>query len=129
MSEAPFVWPIRVYHEDTDGTGVVYHANYLRWLERGRTEWLRARGVSQQALATDHGVVFTLADLNIVYLKPARLDDALEIHTTISERKRVSFSFEQRVVRVADSLLLARAAVRAACVDARHFKPCALPDF
>lgn len=137
-----FAWPVRVYYEDTDATGVVYHANYLRWLERARTEWLRRHGLHQQTLLRDHGVVFTLASLEIAYLRPARLDDQLEIVTEISERKRASFRFAQSVRRkslappgsissgqqdVGETL--ATASVRAACVDAVSFKPRPLPDF
>jgi acyl-CoA thioester hydrolase len=71
-----FCWPARVYWEDTDGGGVVYYANYLRFMERARTEWLRALGLSQQSLAEAHGIVFTVVGLNIEYRRPARLDDA-----------------------------------------------------
>ena len=74
-----FTWPCRVYWEDTDGGGIVYYANYLRFLERARTEWLRSLGYSQQALARDPGIVFTVVSLNIDYRKPARLDDELVV--------------------------------------------------
>ncbi len=122
-----FVWPVRVYWEDTDASGVVYHANYLRWLERARTEWLRARGLDQETMRTKLGIAFTLASLEIRYLKPARLDDALEVRTEVSEIKRASFGFRQTVVRTASGELLTEASVRAACVDAATFRPVPLP--
>lgn len=122
-----FIWPVRVYWEDTDASGVVYHANYLRWLERARTEWLRARGLDQETMRTGLGIAFTLASLEIRYLKPARLDDALEIHTEISQIKRASFGFHQRVLRISSSEVLSTASVRAACVDAATFRPVPLP--
>ena len=74
-----FSWPARVYWEDTDGGGIVYYANYLRFLERARTEWLRQRGHSQQHLALEEGILFTVVSLEIEYRAPARLDDELEI--------------------------------------------------
>ncbi len=76
---SPFVWQARVYWEDTDAGGIVYYANYLRFLERARTEWLRARGISQLALASDPGVVFSVVALEARYRRPARLDDLLSI--------------------------------------------------
>lgn len=122
-----FVWSIRVYWEDTDASGVVYHANYLRWLERARTEWLRTRGLDQENMRTKLGIAFTLASLEIRYLKPARLDDVLEVRTEVSEIKRASFGFRQTVVRAASGELLTEASVRAACVDAATFRPVPMP--
>lgn len=122
-----FVWPVRVYWEDTDASGVVYHANYLRWLERARTEWLRARGLDQESMRTKLGIAFTLASVEIRYIKPARLDDALEVHTEVSEIKRASFGFRQRVLRPSTGEVLTEASVRAACVDAATFRPVPLP--
>ena len=79
-----FSFPVRVYYEDTDTAGIVYYANYLRYLERGRTEWLRALGVAQLQLAEETGIVFAVRSLNIEYLKPARLDDALAVLTELT---------------------------------------------
>lgn len=125
---ADFVWPLRVYYEDTDASGVSYHASYLRWFERARTEWLRARGFGQEQLRLAHGVAFTVSNLEIDYVRPARLDDQVEVVTRIGELRRVSVRFEQ-VLRLAGGpgTLLARARVRAACVDATTFKPVVLP--
>lgn len=123
-----FVWPVRAYWEDTDASGVVYHANYLRWFERARTEWLRARGYDQEAMRVKLGIAFTVASLEIRYLRPARLDDALEVQTEVVEVKRASLSFRQRLVRPASGELLSEITVRAGCVDAATFRPRALPE-
>jgi len=126
---APFSWPVRVYYEDTDMSGVVYHASYLRFLERARTEWLRALGFSQERLKDELGVVFTVAGMEIDFLRPARLDDALEATVALDGRKRASLNFVQTLRRAGDvNTVLTRARVRAACVAMDTFRPCALPD-
>ncbi|HVT37047.1 MAG TPA: tol-pal system-associated acyl-CoA thioesterase [Nevskiaceae bacterium] len=122
---AESIFRLRVYYEDTDVSGVVYHANYLRWFERARTEWLRALALGQEELRVTEGVAFTVANLSIDYLKPARLDDELQVMTVISEMGRASLGFSQRVQRAGE--LLARAQVRVGCVDAASFKPRRLP--
>ncbi|MBL6750716.1 MAG: tol-pal system-associated acyl-CoA thioesterase [Nevskia sp.] len=128
MSAPDFIWPIRVYYEDTDVSGVVYHAAYLCYLERARTEWLRAQGYSQEQLRTELGVAFTVSELEIRFRKPARLDDALEATVTVSGRGRASLEFEQSLRFAGDpGQVLTTARVRVACVDAHRFKPCALP--
>jgi acyl-CoA thioester hydrolase len=126
-----FCWSARVYWEDTDGGGVVYYANYLRFLERARTEWLRARGLSQQALVAEHHILFTVVGLNIEYRRPARLDDTLLVTCEPQAEGAASVSFAQGVYRaqVEEQDLLASAQVRIACVDARTFRPQRLPDF
>lgn len=122
-------WRLRVYYEDTDVSGVVYHANYLRWFERARTEWLRAQGYGQEQLRMELGIAFTVAGLEIAYLRPARLDDELEVTTVVAERGRASLGFEQ-VLRKAGQAetVLARVTVRIACVNAESFRPCGLPE-
>jgi acyl-CoA thioester hydrolase len=128
VSAPDFIWPIRVYYEDTDVSGVVYHAAYLCYLERARTEWLRAQGFSQEQLRTELGVAFTVSELEIRFRKPARLDDALEATVTLAARGRASLEFEQTLrMAAAPERVLTTAHVRVACVDARRFKPCALP--
>jgi acyl-CoA thioester hydrolase len=114
-----------VYYEDTDVSGVVYHANYLKWFERARTEWMRARGYGQENLRTELGIAFTVASIELDYLRPARLDDALEVWTEVGGHRRASLEFVQTVQRGAETL--ARARVRVACVDALRFRPCAMP--
>ena len=124
----PFVWQARVYWEDTDAGGIVYYANYLRFLERARTEWLRARGVSQLALASDPGIVFSVVALEAQYLRPARLDDLLSISCEPEWEGGASIVFAQRIWRdPLDEELLVSASVRVACLDAGTLKPRRLP--
>lgn len=125
-----FDWPIRVYYEDTDAGGVVYHARYLHFLERARTEWLRHAGCDQRALAHEAGVIFAVRDLQIDFHRPARLDDVLRVHTEVAEQRRVSFSFDQKVFTdaAADGELLCHARVKVACLNAQSFAPQAIPE-
>jgi acyl-CoA thioester hydrolase len=127
-----FSWAARVYWEDTDGGGIVYYANYLRFLERARTEWLRSLGYSQQALAQEPGIVFAVANLTIEYRRPARLDDELSITCEPKGERAAAMRFVQRIYRRgsnADEMLLVEANVRVVCVDARTLRPKRLPDF
>jgi len=127
-----FVWPARVYWEDTDGGGIVYYANYLRFLERARTEWLRQLGHSQQRLVREEGILFTVVSLEIEYRAPARLDDELEISCQPRPQGPASLRFAQSIWRraaAAERELLAEASVRVACVDARTLRPRRLPAF
>lgn len=122
-----FSWRTRVYWEDTDAGGVVYHAGYLRFLERARTEWLRACGIGQQELRDRFGVVFVVRGLDIAFDRPARLDDELDA-TVLPQRVRgASIDLDQHVLRVADHATLARATVRIACVSANDFSPVRMP--
>jgi acyl-CoA thioester hydrolase len=128
-----FIWPVRVYWEDTDGGAIVYYANYLRFLERARTEWLRARGHSQQGLARDPGILFTVVSLQVEYRAPARLDDELEISCRPQAEGMASLRFLQGIHRAAAAggarQLLVEAQVRVACVDAHSLRPKRLPQF
>jgi acyl-CoA thioester hydrolase len=124
----PFVWQARVYYEDTDAGGIVYYANYLRFLERARTEWLRAHGVSQRSLASDPGVVFSVVALEAQYRRPARLDDLLSISCDPQWQGGASIVFAQRIWRAPlESQTLLTASVRVACLDAGTLKPRRLP--
>jgi acyl-CoA thioester hydrolase len=120
-----FSWPARVYWEDTDGGGVVYYANYLRFLERARTEWLRSRGFSQTALVKDPGVIFVVANLSIDYRRPARLDDELDITCNVELEGNVCMLFGQHIRRGEE--VLVEASVRVACLDAQSFRPKRIP--
>jgi acyl-CoA thioester hydrolase len=120
-----FRWPVRVYYEDTDAGGVVYHTGYIRYFERARTEWLRALGYSQQRLSQEEGVLFTVVDLAIRFRRPARLDDLLEV-VTRAEPAGASVRFTQ-AVHGADGAVLAEGEVRVACVDAGTFRARRLP--
>jgi acyl-CoA thioester hydrolase len=121
-------WRIRVYWEDTDAGGVVYHAGYLRFLERARSEWMRAIGLGQDAIRRSHGVVFVVRGLEIAYDKPARLDDELDASVRVVRLRTASMDIAQEVRRIADDATLARAQVRVACVDATAFVPCRIPS-
>ena len=123
-----FTLPVRVYYEDTDAGGVVYHTGYIRYFERARTEWLRALGYSQQKLAQEVGVLFTVVELSVSYMKPARLDDELQVLARVDATGGASLEFGQEV-RDAAGAVLAQARVRVACVDAATFRPRPLPDF
>jgi acyl-CoA thioester hydrolase len=129
-----FSFPARVYWEDTDGGGIVYYANYLRYLERSRTEWLRARGHSQRELARDAGILFTVVSIRVDYRAPARLDDELQITCEPQPEGAASLRFVQRIYRAGAALarshnLLVEANVRVACLDARTLRPKRLPEF
>ena len=127
-----FSWPARVYWEDTDGGGIVYYANYLRFLERARSEWLRQRGHSQQRLAHEDGILFTVVSLEIEYRAPARLDDELEISCEPRPQGPASLWFAQSIYRRTQGTereLIAEANVRVACLDARTLRPRRLPAF
>lgn len=112
---------VRVYYEDTDAGGIVYYANYLKFMERGRTEWLRTRGVQQQHLKTQGEGLFVVRDLAIQYRQPARLDDLLVVRTTIQAARKASLVFHQEVLRADE--LLCNAAVTVCHVDSATRRP------
>src|SRR5512146_1645999 len=107
MRSKSFSWPVRVYYEDTDTGGVVYYANYLKFFERARTEWLRAAGFGQQALANEQGLQFVVARIECDYRRPARLDDAVDIDLRVVQAGRASVVFEQTARRGDDVLAVA----------------------
>ncbi len=119
-----FSWPIRVYYENTDAGGVVYHAEYLKFFERGRSEWLRNLGFEHTQLKAEHGIIFVVRDLHIKYLQPARFDELLQVVTTAAEVGRSRLVFEQKLQR-SDEVLTA-ATVEVVCVDCETFKPAAI---
>ena len=121
-----FSFPVRVYWEDTDAGGVVYHAQYLAFLERARTEWMRAQGYGQELLRLDHDLVFAVRAMQIDFLRPARLDDALQVGVSLRECRRASAVFAQDVRR-GDEVLLT-ATVRVAALDAAGFRPRPIPQ-
>lgn len=120
-----FHWTVRVYFEDTDAAGIVYYANYLKYFERCRTEWLRALGIGQRDLAAAHGLQFVVTEFAVKYLRPARLDDELLLDAAIAERGRSFLVFRQQAWRGTE--LLASARVKVACVDTRRLAPARLP--
>lgn len=120
-----FRWPVRVYYEDTDTGGVVYYANYLKFMERARTEWLRAAGFEQTALLDDHHVIFVVRSVAIEYLRPARFNDLLTVTVSPSDIGRSQLAVFQTVEGEG---LLARADVKVVCVDHASFKPVKIPE-
>ena len=122
----PFTHPIRVYWEDTDAGGVVYHAQYLAFLERARTEWLRAHGHGQELLRLQHDLVFAVRAMTIDFRLPARLDDTLQVGVALRECRRASLVIAQRIDR--DGVRLLDAEVRVAVLRASDFKPRPIPD-
>jgi len=124
-----FSWAARVYWEDTDGGGIVYYANYLRFLERARTEWLRSLGHSQRELAQAAGILFAVAGLSVEYRRPARLDDELTITCEPRMERSTVIRFAQRIYLTGSDTVLVEADVRVVCVDARTLRPRRLPDF
>ena len=127
MIAVPFSFPIRVYWEDTDAGGVVYHGSYVRFLERARTEWLRAQGIGQQALRADEDVVLAIRDMTLDFRSPARLDDELQVSVVMTERRAASLVVAQEISR-GDRVLVA-AVVRVACLTASTFRPRPLPEW
>ncbi len=120
-----FRWSVRVYYEDTDAAGIVYYANYLKYFERCRTEWLRSLGIDQRELAARQQLQFVVVDLALRYHRPARLDDVLTIDAAIAERARSLLVFQQHA-RLDDELL-AEARVKVACVGTGTLAPARLP--
>jgi acyl-CoA thioester hydrolase len=124
--DAPFSWPVRVYWEDTDAGGVVFYANYLKFFERARTEWLRNLGQSQQALREQTGAIFIVSHTEVRHLAPARLDDELRITVQLTDCGRASMSFAQQAW--CGPRLLAEGTIRVGCVDASSWRPRRMPE-
>ncbi len=116
---------LRVYWEDTDAGGVVFYANYLKFFERARTEWLRALGFSQHRLREETGAIFVVSETSLRYLRPARLDDQLVVSVQLHEAGRASMVIDQQAHRGDE--LLAEGRIRIGCVDGTSFKPCRIP--
>ncbi len=124
----PFQWPVRVYYEDTDAQGVVYYANYFRFMERTRTEWLRTLGVDMVALAENERRIFVVADVQAKFLAPARLSDELIVTARLTNLSRVAFDIEQNIYRDnIDGELLISSLVKAAYLDADTMRPKRIP--
>jgi acyl-CoA thioester hydrolase len=123
-----FMFPVRVYWEDTDASGVVYHASYLRFMERARSEWLRAIGMDQATLIRDERLQFVVVEARIRYHRPARFDDQLQVSVLVTEKGAASVTMTQEIRRgSADGELLVSATIRAACLDSDSLKPRPLP--
>jgi acyl-CoA thioester hydrolase len=125
VSGGEFSWPVRVYWEDTDAGGVVYYANYLNFMERARSEWLRSLGFEQTALIEEHGVLFVVRSVTLDYLRPARFNDLLAVTARLDTARPASLEIVQGVAR--DGAALARGRVTLACVEAASFRPVRIP--
>ncbi len=122
----PFLWPVRVYYEDTDAAGVVYYANYLKYMERARTEWLRGIGFEQTDLARQHAVIFVVRSAAIDYLAPARFDDELRVALELSKVGAGQIDLVQRVSR--GEALLVTAEIKLACVSRATMRATRIPQ-
>lgn len=130
----PFSWPVRVYYEDTDTGGIVFYANYLKFFERARTEWLRSGGIDQSVLAVTHGIMFVVMQTAVDYHAPAKLDNELKLSVVVQRIGRASVEFRQEAWRidrspdaVAAQALLATGLIKVACVRQDTLRPCPLP--
>ncbi len=124
---AAFEWPVRVYWEDTDAGGIVFYANYLKYFERARTEWLRSLGISQQALRQSSGGMFVVSQTEVRYLRPARLDDELRVSAALTQMGRGSLHLQQQARLIGDQSVLCEATIRLGWVDALSLKPSRIP--
>jgi len=122
-----FTWPVRVYYEDTDSGGVVYYANYLKFMERARTEWLRTMGYEQTDLAGNEGLIFAVRHACLDYLRPARFNDLLQISVNVLRCGRASIDFEQTVTSEREREVLCYGRIKIAGLNLTTFKPCGLP--
>ena len=125
----PFVWKVRVYWEDTDAGGVVYHSRYLNFFERAHTEWLREKGVNQAKLAVEDNALFAIRHMDIDFLLAARLDDELDVTVHTVDTSGVRMTFSQDMKRCSDQQLVATAKLTAVCLRADNFKPTRMPKW
>jgi len=123
-----FQWPVRIYYEDTDNGGVVYHTNYLKFMERARTEQFRSYGIEQDKLIKEDKIIFAVRSLNVDYLKPAHFNDMLEVSSRLSQVGKASLVFKQAISRSEDDTLLCEAEVKVACLSVDGLRPCAIPS-
>lgn len=132
MGAMTFTWPVRIYWEDTDAGGIVFYANYLKFFERTRTEWLRSLGLGQQALRESAGGMFVVTDVQLRYLAPARLDDELIVTARLQDSGRASLTIAQQALRrcatgAAPDALLCEGTIRIGWVDAATLRPARIP--
>lgn len=124
----PFTFPVRIYYEDTDSGGVVYYANYLKFMERARTEWLRALGFEQDHLIQESGVIFAVRSVTVDYNAPARFNDQLEVVTTLLKQGRASLTLLQEIRRAGEEPLLCAGTAKIASLNAESFRPMPMPE-
>lgn len=122
-----FSFNMRVYYEDTDAAGVVFYANYLKYMERARTEWLRSAGYDHEQLVNDYDLLFAVKDLSINYIKPGKLDDLLTINSELLKKRGASLVFKQTILNEEHETLV-KAEIRVACINASTFKAAPMPE-
>ena len=122
-----FIWSVRVYYEDTDVGGMVYHANYLKFFERARTEMLRTFGYEQDSLKANASVILVVRSVQVDYLRPALFNDLLQVSAELTEIKKASFTFSQQIIRGDE--VLSSGIIRIACLDADTLRPKAIPEY
>jgi len=127
QEQAPFTWQVRVYYEDTDAGGVVYHSQYLNFFERARTELLRSRGIHQAKLRAEHNLIWVVLDISVQFRQAAKLDDELVISAELAWKKGVRTGFSQRMTRKSDGVLIATAELSAVMLHADTLKPARMP--
>lgn len=123
-----FLWPIRVYYEDTDSGGIVYYANYLKFMERARTEWLRSLGIEQDELIRTEGVIFAVTSVQLDYLQPARFNDALTVSVGVKQQAKASLTLAQKITKKGSDDVLCAGTIKIASLNASTFKPRAIPQ-
>jgi len=123
----PFVWQVRVYYEDSDAGGVVYHSRYLNFFERARTELLRSRGIENESLRCEHNLIWVVLEIQVRFLQPAKMDDELLVSAELSWKKGVRQGFRQAINRKLDGVLVATADLSAALLHADSLKPARMP--
>jgi len=125
-NENVFLWPIRIYYEDTDGGGVVYHTNYIKFMERARTEWLRNLGFEQDELRDRNGVIFAVRSAQVDYFLPAKFNDELMVSSRVIKKGKASIIIEQEVMR--KSQILCKGIIKVGTLDDKNFRPKAMPE-
>ncbi len=122
-----FRWPIRIYYEDTDSGGVVYHSNYLKFMEQARSEWLRSLSIEQDELMQQTGVLFAVRKITIDYKKAARFNDVVVVVTNLTKKSGASIELNQIITNEQESVVICEADIKIVSIQAKSFKPCALP--
>jgi acyl-CoA thioester hydrolase len=133
QNENVFLWPVRVYYEDTDAGGVVYHTNYIKFMERARTEWLRNLGFEQDELLAREGVIFAVRSVQADFFLPAKFNDELIVSSWVIKKGKASITIEQEVIKKYQDInikneLLCKGTIKVAILDSKNFKPKAMPD-
>ena len=124
-NENVFLWPIRIYYEDTDAGGVVYHTNYIKFMERARTEWLRNLGFEQDELRDKEGVIFAVRSVQVDYFFPAKFNDELFVSSQVTKKGKASITIEQEVIK--ETQVLCKGIIKVATLDDKSFRPKAMP--